>query len=80
MRKRNFQHNQPLLHEVMISVLSQFPNRAGTSRQISNTIREQHLYRKYTDGDFPTSSQISARVSKYTELFKRLRDKRIQLI
>ena len=80
MKKRNSNHNQLLLHEAMISVLSQLPERAGTSKQISDLIRDQRLYKKYTDGKYPNASQISARITHYPELFRRLKDKRIQLL
>jgi len=49
-----------------------------TSPDLADTINAEGRYRK-KDGSAVTSSQISARVSKYPQLFERAEDGRVRL-
>lgn len=56
------------LHDVIIEVI----NQAGKPlpvKEIYNIISTKNLWKKTSDGLFPTTNQISARISKYPELF-----------
>lgn len=70
--------NQLKLHEAILEVLNDFPNRCAKPKEISLEISQRNLYRKYSDNQYPNSSQISARVNKYLLLFRKLSDGRIQ--
>lgn len=67
------------LHEAMATVLKELSLNAATPKEISLMVAKRELYRKSSDGNYASPSQISARARKYPQLFRKLSDGRIQL-
>lgn len=59
-----------LLHEVIRDVLID-AKRALTTSEIAKIIAERQLWERPSDGQFPESSQIAARIKNYSLLFER---------
>jgi hypothetical protein len=68
----------PFLHDELVRILELNGREPMTSAELADTINAEGRYRK-KDGSAVTSSQISARVSKYARLFQRADDGRVGL-
>lgn len=68
----------PFLHDEIVRIIEINGREPMTSADLADTINAEGRYRK-RDGSPMTSSQISARVSKYPTLFERTGDGRVQL-
>jgi hypothetical protein len=68
----------PFLHDELVRIIEINGREPMTSADLADTINAEGRYRK-KDGSAVTSSQISARVSKYPQLFERDDDERIRL-
>ena len=67
------------LHEAIVEVLKTKVEQTATTKEISDQIAQRSLYQRKSDGDFPPTGQISARVNKYLHLFQKLPDGRVHL-
>jgi hypothetical protein len=68
----------PFLHDELVRIIEINGGEPMTSADLADTINAEGRYLK-KDGSAMTSSQISARVSKYPQLFERTDDGRIAL-
>lgn len=71
------------LHEAIVVVLINKPNREATFDEIANEIASRNLYIKPKDGKFPVASQIMLRTTKsggaYSHLFESTDSGKIKL-
>jgi hypothetical protein len=68
----------PFLHDEIIRIIEMNGREPMASADLADTINAEGRYRK-RDGSPMTSSQVSARVSKYPTLFARTEDGRVAL-